>query len=270
MNRAFSQSRFIRTWLPVVLAGSCAIFGVFQSGAASEVKTGASFVENFDRIDTARWYVSDGWTNGAHQNCTWSRDMVSVVDGILKVGFAARPYGDRDYSCGEIQTNKRFGYGTYEVRMKTVAGKGLNSAFFNYIGPAQSEQWDEIDFEILGKDPSQVQLNYYVSGKGGHEKFAPVPDGAAESFNTYAFVWEPNRLRWYVNGSLVHTIEGTQDLPDTPSKIFVSLWGSDTEKAWLGSFAAPSGPVDVSVDWLAFTALGEACQFSESVACSLN
>ena len=44
---------------------------------------------------------------------------------MLRLGFeqAARPK-DRDYVCGEIQTNKRFGYGTYEARMKAAAGPG--------------------------------------------------------------------------------------------------------------------------------------------------
>lgn len=38
----------------------------------------AGFVEEFETLDEGRWYVSDGWTNGPHQNCTWSRDAVQV------------------------------------------------------------------------------------------------------------------------------------------------------------------------------------------------
>ena len=37
--------------------------------AAQEGAGGPSFVEEFDTLDTGFWYVSDGWNNGAHQNC---------------------------------------------------------------------------------------------------------------------------------------------------------------------------------------------------------
>ncbi len=54
---------------------------------ATAQTTGASFVENFDKLDRGRWYISDGWSNGAHQNCAWSKGQVSVSDGeALVVG----------------------------------------------------------------------------------------------------------------------------------------------------------------------------------------
>lgn len=231
---------------------------------------GNSFVEEFDRLDSKRWYISDGWANGDHQNCTWSKDMVLISDGVLKLGIAKRQTKDREYVCGEIQTHKRFSYGTYEARIKAAAGSGLNTGFFTYIGPTHKQPHDEIDFEILGKDPSQVQLNQYVNGKGGNEEFAPVPGGADADFNDYAFVWEKDRIRWFVNGELVHTVDDPAKLPSHASKIFVSLWGSDNRKSWLGSFAELSEPKTAEVDRIAFTALGDECQFPESVVCSLD
>jgi len=231
---------------------------------------GNSFVEEFDRLDSKRWYISDGWANGDHQNCIWSKDMVSISDGVLKLGIAKRQTKDREYVCGEIQTHKRFSYGTYEARIKAAAGSGLNTGFFTYIGPTHKQPHDEIDFEILGKDPSQVQLNQYVNGKGGNEEFAPVPGGADADFNDYAFVWEKDRIRWFVNGELVHTVDDPAKLPSHASKIFVSLWGSDNRKSWLGSFAELSEPKTAEVDRIAFTALGDECQFPESVVCSLD
>ena len=80
--------------------------------AAQEGANGTSFVEEFDTLDKAIWYVSDGWNNGAHQNCTWSKDQVAVTGGKLELSFDAKKLGERDYACGEVQTKKRFGYGT--------------------------------------------------------------------------------------------------------------------------------------------------------------
>jgi endo-1,3-1,4-beta-glycanase ExoK len=237
--------------------------------AAQQGATGTSFVEEFDQLDKAIWYISDGWNNGAHQNCTWSKDQVAVTGGKLELSFDAKKLGERDYACGEVQTKKRFGYGTYEVRMKAATGTGLNSAFFSYIGPADKKAHDEIDFEVLGKNTARVQLNQYVAGKGGNEKLVDVAGGADAGFNDYAFVWQKERLRYYVNGALVHEVTDPKALPGNAQKIFLSLWGTDTLSGWMGKFAF-AGPTKLEVERLAFTAEGDACQFSDSVACLLN
>jgi len=255
----------------------CSLLAVLAAAAASGMvtisssragETGKSFVENFSSLDKSRWYVSDGWANGNHQNCTWSKDQVKVADGTLTLSYTRRETKDRQHVCGEIQTNQRFSYGTYEARIKAAAGSGFNTGFFTYIGPAQKQPWDEIDFEFLGKDPSKVQLNTYVNGKGEHEKLVDVPGDANTGFNDYAFVWEKDRLRFYVNGKLVHTVTDPAALPTHAQKIYLSLWASDNMKSWLGTFSSPAEPVSAEVTRIAFTALGDPCQFPESVACS--
>lgn len=247
------------TVLPAVSAANVA-------GAAEA----PSFVDDFTKLDGSRWMISDGWTNGDHQNCTWSKRQVKVADGLLALNFDKLQLKDRDYACAEIQTKQRFGFGTYEARLKTGTGTGLNAAFFTYIGPVDKQPHDEIDFEVLTKDTSKVQVNAYISGKGKNEVFADVAGGADKAFNDYAFVWEPDRLRWYVNGQLVNTITDPAKLPSHPQKIFFSLWGSDTLTGWMGPFADPGRTVTLQVDRLAFTALGQPCQFPESVACGLQ
>ncbi|MFS8046208.1 glycoside hydrolase family 16 protein [Rhizobium sp. BR 314] len=242
-----------------------------QLGSAQDAQsTGASFVDNFQRLDTSRWYISDGWNNGAHQNCTWSRKQVSIKDGVLELGFVHAKTGERDYACGEIQTMKRYGYGTYEARYRTATGSGLNSAFFTYIGPADKKPHDEIDFEVLGKNAGQVQVNQYISAKGGNEKLAPVAGGADQGFNDYAFVWEKDRLRYFVNGKLVQEVTDPSKIPTNAQKIFFSLWGTDTLSGWMGKFAYSGEPAIMQIKRVAFTAPGEKCLFPESITCKLD
>ncbi|VVT10096.1 family 16 glycosylhydrolase [Rhizobium sp. EC-SD404] len=239
---------------------------------AQEVQRNESFVENFDdRLHPARWYISDGWNNGDHQNCTWSKDQVSVEDGLLKLAFESRTLGERDHVCAEAQTHARFHHGTYEVRMKAVEGSGLNTGFFTYIGPVHKQPHDEIDFEVLGKDPSRVQVNQYVDGENvGAEKLVPVDGGAASDFNDYAFVWEEGRIAWYVNGDLVHEETDPARLPSHPSKIYMSVWGSDTLTSWMGAFEDSDAPRVAEIDRVSFTALGEECQYPESLVCMMD
>ncbi|CDZ36061.1 glycoside hydrolase family 16 protein [Neorhizobium galegae] len=263
-----AKARQIQLTCQVIIAA--AVSGLLSPAAyAQQGAAGQSFVENFDSLDRSVWYVSDGWNNGKHQNCTWSKKQVKVEGGALQLTFTGDKTGDRDFACGEIQTKARFGYGTYEVRMKSATGSGLNSAFFTYIGPTDKKPHDEIDFEVLGKNTGQVQLNQYVSAKGNNEKLVPVAGGADQGFNDYAFIWEESRLRYFVNGKLVHEVTDKTKIPQNPQKIFVSLWGTDTLKQWMGAFSYTQ-PTSMTVDRISFTAIGEKCRFPQSVLCTLG
>ena len=126
--------------MPRFSTALCAFLGLAGACPAQE-----SFLEEFDRLDPAVWFVSDGWTNGAHQNCLWSRDAVRVEDGILTLEIAATPGDETALRCGEVQSHRVQRHGTYEVRMRTAAASGVNAAFFTYIGPVHDQPHDEID-----------------------------------------------------------------------------------------------------------------------------
>lgn len=265
-------------WLSLasaLLAVTAAVLAVPHSAHAEDahaqdMQSAPSFVDNFSNFDRSRWYVSDGWSNGNHQNCIWSKDLVRLSDGVLSLGFEKRKLKDREFACAELQTKQRYGYGVYEARMKTDTGSGLNAAFFTYIGPQDKKPWDEIDFEVLTKDPSKVQVNSYIQGKPKNGKLVDVEGGADKGFNDYGFVWEKDRLRWYVNGKLVNEVTNPDELPTNPQKIFFSLWGSDKLTNWMGAFADPGRKVTMQVKRVAFTALGQPCQFPESLACTIT
>lgn len=233
---------------------------------------GAAFRDDFDTLDLSRWYVSDGWSNGGHQNCTWSTDQVSAADGMLRVGFAPQPKGERDNRCGELQTRKAYGYGTYEARLKTPSGSGLNASFFTYIGPQQGKPHDEIDFEVLLRNTGQVDTTTFVNGKSGDGTTGSgqshaLPHASDSDFITYAFTWEPGRIRFYLDGKLVRTMDDPKTIPTNPQRMFFSLWGSDTLTDWMGSFAPVAAPIAMEVDWVAFTPLGDECAFDQSILC---
>lgn len=235
-------------------------------GMAQDDDLGSSFFEDFSTFDKDRWYVSDGWSNGDHQNCLWSESAVSHKEGQLGLSFLQDESPTHAYRCGEIQTRDRFGHGTYEARIRTDKGSGLNAAFFTYIGPVHDERHDEIDFEILMANPHEVTVNTYVDGEPRHGAVAPLDPPAHEAFYVYSFVWEPGSMRWYVDGRLIHEVEDPV-LPERPQKIYLSIWGSDTLADWMGPFEQPDGPKRMDIDWVAYTAPGAPCQVPESIVC---
>jgi endo-1,3-1,4-beta-glycanase ExoK len=236
---------------------------------------GTSFKDEFNQFDTKRWYASDGWANGPHQNCTWSASQVASQNGILKLNFAPVPKGDRQYSCSEIQTREAFGYGTFEARLKTPTGSGLNAAFFTYIGPQQEQPHDEIDFEILLRNTSIVETTTFVNGISGDGEVGSgqqhrLPYPSNRNFLNFAVTWEPDEIRYYINGKLVRTITDPATIPTHPQRVFFSFWGTDTLIDWMGPMAPVTQPIAMEVAWVAFTALGEACAFPQSVLCTIE
>ena len=141
----------------------------------------AAFFEDFtEGLDRGRWYVSDGWTNGDWQDCHWSAGAVRVQDGTLTLFHIPAPEdGDRPAQCGEVQTRAPFGHGTVEARIRTPRAPGLNASVFTYTGPVHGAPHDEIDIEILTRDPGAMTVNTYVAGKPRNGGAAPANRGVS-------------------------------------------------------------------------------------------
>jgi len=212
---------------------------------------------HFDQGAPEEFRVSDGWTNGSVFNVTWRAANVTFADGRmqLKIDRDALGNGRIPYSGGEIQRTGFYGYGRYEASMKAIKNDGVVSSFFTYTGPSDDNPWDEIDFEILGKDTTKVQLNYFTNGQGNHEVLVDLGFDASEGFHRYAFEWRPSRIDWYVDGEPVWT--ATQDIPATPQKIMANAWCGVDVDAWLNPFQDEGLPLAAEYEWFSFTAMGE-------------
>ncbi|NVO29199.1 family 16 glycosylhydrolase [Donghicola sp. C2-DW-16] len=222
--------------------------------------------DHFDEFSMRRWYVSDGWTNGAHQNCIWSRESVDV-NSSGQMTLSHTPVGSY-FTCSEIQTRDFFKYGYFEASIRADHGAGRNAAFFAYAGPVHNQPHQEIDFEILTKDANSVWLNRFLDGNdfsNGELRFSSSP---TSEFHHYAFVWEPNKIRWYIDGALVRT-EDT-NIPTLPLKIYFSHWSTDTLTKWMGDFPGDMKKHDMEIDWFAYTPIGSKCQFPESIVCLIK
>ena len=252
--------------------------GLVPQGAPGNepaVMAGASsFYDEFDSLSRNRWFVSDGWSNGPHQGCTWSSSNVKLANGTMGLVLNNRQTATRKFSCAELQTRALYGYGTYEARLRPAAGPGIVSAFFSYSSPAQGakttpERW--MSFEFTGKDSKMVQLNLFTAGGPVHRHTVTLPFEPSESLNDYAIQWAPQSVRWFVNRQLVHTVDTTpaERAADAPAKIFVSLRNGNgpDQVAWLGEFAYDGQPLLTTYQYIAFTKLGTPCLFPTSVVC---
>ena len=234
---------FVAGLLAVNLAFVAPTGGILKAEAAQF--NGESFGVGFAGEEYATMHRADGWSNGGMFNCTWRAANI-WFDGYLNIKI------DRDnatggYSAGEYRTNDTFGYGMYDVSMKAIKNDGVVTSFFTYTGPSDGTVWDEIDIEILGKDTTKVQFNYYTNGVGNHEYVYNLGFDASQGFHQYGFLWLPGRITWYVDGKEAYT--ATNNIPTTPGRIMMNAWPGTGVDEWLKPYNGRT-PLVAQYDWI--------------------
>jgi beta-glucanase (GH16 family) len=151
-----------------------------------------------------------------HLNDEWSRyrDRDNHVFTPGGLGLVARvPTGRAapgNVESGMLRSRWSGKYGVFEIRMKVPAGRGLWPAF--WLNP-QDQIWPpEIDIvEIVnnGRDTTRHSFHFlHPDGGAGPTKlgrnhaFSPGID-YADGFHVFAVEWTPDRVRHFVDGSLV-------------------------------------------------------------------
>ncbi|KAL1836080.1 hypothetical protein VTJ49DRAFT_5603 [Mycothermus thermophilus] len=139
-----------------------------------------------------------------------------------------------------IASTKYIFFGQVDVVVRASAGAGIVSSFV-----LQSDDLDEIDWEWLGGDNTQVQHNYFSKGctenydRGGTSGVGD-PIG---TFHTYTIRWTPEKLEWIIDGTVVRTLQnhagltGCDGYPQTPMQIKLGNWVA-------GRPGAPQGTID--------------------------
>ncbi len=257
-----------------LMLGSCAsqqpASTAVQTTAAPETTAAAvteapapddgSMYEDLSNGMPANFEASDGWTNGDPFNVTWYSGNVTFENGKMQlvIDKDAKPKKGVPYSGGEFRSKDFYHYGRYEVSMKAIKNDGVVSSYFTYTGPSDNNPWDEIDIEILGKDTTQVQFNYYVDSKGGHEYMYELGFDASEDFHTYAFEWHKDSIIWFVDGEEAYRVEkDPSKLPSTAGKIMANAWCGKGVDGWLKAFKEDKLPLTAEYEWVKFTPFDE-------------
>ncbi len=209
----------------------------------------ATVVADFRKGETPVFFASDGWTNGSCFDCGWYKENTSFDGGVLNLTIDKDKTGKYNYSGAEYRTTDFYSYGYYETSMKAIKNDGVVSSFFTYTGPSDNNPWDEIDIEILGKDTTKVQFNYYTDGTGNHEYMYDLGFDASEGFHTYGFDWQKDHITWYVDGKAVYTAK--ENIPSVAGKIMMNVWNGIGVDEWLNAFDGKT-PLTASYQWVTY------------------
>lgn len=221
----------------------------------NEPSADAEMLADFRKGATSLFEASDGWTNGNPFDCGWTKNNTSFDNGVLNLTIDKDSSGQYNYTGAEYRSLEHYSYGYYETSMKAIKNDGVVSSFFTYTGPSENNPWDEIDVEVLGKDTTKVQLNYYTNGVGNHEYMYDLGFDASEGYHTYGFDWQKDSITWYVDGKAVYT--ATSNIPSTAGKIMMNVWPGIGVNDWLKPFDGKT-PLTASYEWVTYQSTAKA------------
>ncbi|SDF18482.1 family 16 glycosylhydrolase [Limimaricola pyoseonensis] len=243
----------------LALAVACGLMAAAPPGAARERQPGVPFRSVFPITGLdANWWVAQYDHPADWFRTGWRNDGLTQEEGGLR--FALRPTEAEDrvapeaiaaddgalmragktskpFTSGQLQRRGWYGHGRYEVILRPASGRGLITAFYVYTGPHFGDPQREIDIEFLGRDTNRVYVNRFIDGAPLEEPpWLKLGFDAADRPRLYAFEWSPERLVWYAGETEIFRLEGADEVPQPPAKIYVDLWaGGQNQTYWSGN-----------------------------------
>ncbi|KAF9353735.1 hypothetical protein BGX26_008507 [Mortierella sp. AD094] len=204
----------------------------------------------------------------------------------MRLDSVLNSYG-RPQGLGSVVSTTRFmQYGKVAARIKTGStSPGVVSAFIM----RNEVPGDEIDFEFVGRNPSEAQTNFYYKTPPDmptelidYNNTGKVPLGmnTALDFHEYGIEWMPDYIKWSIDGNVIRSVfrnQATDELdpvsgtplideatgqpikrfPSTPARIQFGIWdggqGSNGTAAWAGSptdWSKPGQVYEVQIDYV--------------------
>jgi beta-glucanase (GH16 family) len=177
-------------------------------------------------LNTSNWSYDIG--DGCPNLCGWGNNElqyyrsqnVSVSGGYLIIEVKEEAYGGRDYTSGKINSRNKqdFLYGKVEARIKIPTGGGMWPAFWMmptdevYGGWASS---GEIDIMESKNQTDSIGGAIHYGGNWPNNvwssgNYSPGGVNFSDAFHVYTVEWEPDVMRWYVDGILYSTKTSSQ------------------------------------------------------------
>ncbi len=200
-------------------------------------KITAEFGGNMTSIDSKNWMLMD---DTFPSNLALFRpenfQISSKGHAILIARKESSDY--RNYTAASICTREPYLYGCFEAVLKVAKGSGLVTGIFLH----RNNPRQEIDIEILGKDPTKVLINVFCNpgsaganfdyGYRGTPELIDLGFDASEDFHRYRIEWDETAIRWYVDDHMIcqRAEWDPTPVPNLPLKFYINLWPSRSKE----------------------------------------
>ena len=146
-------------------------------------------------------------------------DNAFIEDGMLVIQALEEEYLGRKYSSPRINTmvKAEFTYGRFEARAKLPNTQGIWPAIWMFPTFIKYGNWPasgEIDImEFIGSEPDRVHGSLHFGNPHTYltDIFQlPVGETFDQEFHLFVVEWEPDQIRWYVDGHLYHQVSSDE------------------------------------------------------------
>ena len=168
--------------------------------------------------------LGNTWYWGNNELQYYTKDSVSVADGVLTITASRRDYEGMEYTSARILTRDlaSFTYGYFEARIKLPVEHGMWPAFWMMPQPSGTSStrneyggWSasgEIDImEARGRVPMEVgNALHYGGNPHVYSADAQKLDTPISEWHTYGLDWQPDCITWYVDGEVAFKVTSSQ------------------------------------------------------------
>jgi beta-glucanase (GH16 family) len=231
------------------------------------------FRDDFDTLDTSRWQVmTHSWPGNL---ALFGSAPVEVKDGQMNLTLLEAPAGTVDsgeeklFLGAEVRSVDALTYGRVRARVRFASGPAVVSSLVTIYTPWPADNWNELDIECLGKDPTKMQFNTMVYT--GPELTPPVTtsvsptqdplladlgfDSSAD-FHIYTIEWTPEGAWFWVDDVLQRQWTEKIDLMDLPQNVLLTIWASGSP-GWAGAVTSETLGATATYDWVELSTLVE-------------
>lgn len=220
MTKLDSLGKFV---LPAVLLYGTATL-MADPPPGSNWKPIPELTDEFDgkKLDSTKWHDHDPRWNGRPPGY-FSTNNVAVSDGKLHLTARAEdppPQADTNYfhtfTTAFVKSKALVKYGYFEIKCRPMKSKA-SSAFWFYQDT--KEEWTEIDvFEICGAGDKFKNMYimtvhvFHTPTENQHwekSKKWKAPFELVDDYHVYAWEWNKDVIKWWVDGNVVHELQNT-------------------------------------------------------------
>lgn len=260
----FARTLFVVIALLVNGCGTSGSSGNAGAGglpATSNASFALAWQDDFDSFDGSLWALQTfSWDGNLAQ---FSTSNASVADGKVTINLTPEPTdAAKPYRGVEMRSKKTLTYGKVEARIRFAGGSGVVSSLVTIYTPWPADDWNEIDFEHLGKAATKLQTSCQVYT--GPEQQKPVSVSVTPSrfeqlqdlgfdaeadFHVYSAEWTPNEVKFIVDGQVIRTWNEQAARMKLPQNILFTIWASNSA-AWAGAVNDTTAPTSAEMDWI--------------------
>lgn len=207
---------------------SCGLISLLSLAASARTTQTLVWSDEFDGsdLDRSKWNYDTG--TGCPDLCGWGNNElqyyrstnVGVSGGNLVITARRENYGGSEFTSGKITTRglHSFLYGRIEMRAKLPKGGGMWPAFWMMPADDVYGGWaasGEIDIMESSNQMDYIGGTIHFGGPWPQNVYSggtlgPTSTDFSEDFHVYALEWEPDTMRWYVDGILYSTKSSSQ------------------------------------------------------------